>query len=64
MTVKVTHSDNGYFEVVRFACGCERRIITEDIQWGGGLEGRRQRCRQRAAETHRCEAVAREGDDD
>lgn len=54
-SVAIVRKDNGYFEVVRFGCGCERRLTTEYMQFGAGLEGRRQRQRERAAAAHRCD---------
>ena len=62
MTSKATieSKDNGYFVIVRFGCGCVRRINTEDIQFGSGLAERRARRVERYADAHSCAAATRD----
>jgi hypothetical protein len=54
-TARVIQRDNGYFETIRLSCGCERRVVTEDIQWRI-TAAKRKANRDRAIARHRCDA--------
>lgn len=59
--VQIVSPDNGYFETVRFACGCERSLHSSQMY---GLSQSRQAAvsqaaRERAAKNHRCDEQTR-----